>query len=83
MVPEYVTVTLRSEYGAALGDYRLPTDVPVQKLYPLLAQALRMELKGGTIDALYYQGCPIVESRTLADHGIWDGSILMLKESAV
>lgn len=82
MIPEYVTVTLQSERGASFGDYRMPADVPVQRLYPLLAQALRMELKGAEVCGLCCRGCALAESRTLADYGIWDGSILTIKEAS-
>ncbi|MBE6974260.1 MAG: hypothetical protein E7436_02050 [Ruminococcaceae bacterium] len=82
MVPEYVIVTLQSENGAFLGDYRLPTGVPIGTLYPLLTQALETQLENGTVAGLSAGGYSLSETQTLADHAIWDGSILTVREVA-
>lgn len=81
MVPEFVIVTLQAPNGEFYGDYRLPTDVPVEKLIPLLQEALRLKLRAGARPMLYLQGYPVEATGTLADHGIWDGSILTVREA--
>lgn len=82
MVPEYVIVTLQSESGTFWGDYRLPTGVPIGTLYPLLTQALEDRLENGTVTGLSAGGYILADTRTLADHAIWDGSILTVREVA-
>lgn len=84
MVPDYVIVTVQTESGTFLGDFQLPTAVPVGKIAALLREGLRKQLYGqiGSWEKmeLCWRGFPLVKEKTLADHGIWDGNIITVRE---
>lgn len=86
MVPEYVIVTLQTESGIDLGDFQLPTAVSTEKIGALLLDGLRkqfyQQLGNWKKLELCRQGFPLENKKTLADHGIWDGSILTVREGA-
>ena len=86
MIPEKVTVTIKTEAGGDLGDYELPAALPVRQFRQALLQALSLSnarLFAGkdadrlTLFAKEEDGRFRIESdSSLASLGIWDGSIL-------
>ena len=81
MVPEYVIVTLQTHSGSFLDDFRVPSKITVEKLILLLKQALQEKMDTSVSLQLCLQGYLLSEENTLADYGIWDGSILTVKEA--
>lgn len=79
MIPDYVIVTIQTEAGTFLGDFQLPTAVSIGKIGAVLGEHLS-ECSGWTETELCWRGFPLETDRTLADHGIWDGSIITVRE---
>lgn len=79
-IPQYVTVTIEMEHGAVLGDFRIPTGMSVGRLTELLQQECDVDL---CEPALCINGYAISTSCTLGQAGIWDGSIITVRERAI
>lgn len=79
-IPQYVTVTIEMEHGAVLGDFRIPTGMSIARLTELLRQECDIDLRE---PALCVNGYAISPSCTLGQAGVWDGSIITLRERAV
>lgn len=79
-IPQYVTVTIEMEHGAVLGDFRIPTGMSVGRLTELLQQECDVDLRE---PALCVNGYAISPSSTLGQAGIWDGSIITVRERAI
>lgn len=82
MAEEKVMVTLLRADGAELGDYELPANRRVERLLPVLVEALgrySIGFERGEI-ALFLDGpggsSPIGPGETLASCGVTDGSYL-------
>lgn len=84
MVPEYVIVTVRTEAGALLGDFQLPTGVPAGRIAARLADGLKKQTFGRLGDweepELCWKGFPLANEKSFADHGIWDGNVITIRE---
>ncbi len=82
---EHVLITVCTMDGTVCGDYRLPSGVAVGKLLPLLRDVLAQQSPAvcgpWTKIQLCASGYPLNEEKTLADHGIWDGRILVVQEA--
>lgn len=80
-MPDTVIVTLRN--GAEESDFELPAKLPFQQWSDALAAALRQSFYGirleGKVICLCWQGRVIPREATLAQCGIYDGSILELQ----
>jgi hypothetical protein len=79
-IPEYVTITIEMEHGAVLGDFRIPIGMSIARLTELLQQECDIDL---CKPALCVNGYAISPTCTLGQAGIWDGSILTVRERAV
>ena len=78
-----VIVTLQIENSRTQVDLELPANVPAGQLLPHLLGYLRTQapgvVRGFDGGELLYRGTALGERDTLAAHGIWDGSILVLR----
>jgi hypothetical protein len=79
-IPEYVTVTIEMDHAAVLGDFRIPTGMSIARLTELLQQECDIDL---CEPALCVNGYAISPSCTLGQAGIWDGSIITVRERTV
>ncbi len=79
-IPQYVTVTIETEHAAVLGDFRIPTGMSVGRLTELLQQECEMDLSE---PVLCVNGYAISPTCTLGQAGIWDGSIITVRERAI
>lgn len=79
-IPEYVIITIQTAPTAVLGDFRIPSGMTVGKLTELLVQECGTALNEPT---LWLNGYMIPSDLTLAQAGIWDGSILTVREGAI
>ena len=77
-IPEYVTVTILVAPSEELGDFRIPSGMTVGRLTRLLAQEWEDLVTGS---ALWFNGYMLPPDCTLADAGIWDGSIITVRRA--
>ena len=79
-IPEYVTVTIQVAPAAELGDFRIPSGMTIGRLTELLVQQYDATPNE---PALWLNGYMIPPSLTLAQAGIWDGSVITVREHTV
>lgn len=86
MTPESFIVTLRTPTGGFEGDYELPANLPAERLIQLLLESLAQQepRRFGSWQGLglAWNGQKLRDGDTLADWGIWDGSILTIEEES-
>lgn len=82
MIPDKVIVTIQNKQGQVLGDYELPAKLPADSLGEKLSTALSQSgvpgLAGKAL-TLSVGGKRLLPGETLAQRGVWDGSILTLE----
>lgn len=82
MTPDKVIVTIQTAAGQCWGDYELPASIPVERFQERLLEALRQhapqQFGSWAGLALSVGGRRIPEGDTLAAHGVWDGSYVVV-----
>ena len=84
MVPNQVIVTLQTDSGSFCGDYELPARMKTEKLGRQLLEVLKQQYvnRFGNWENLQFvwNGSKLNDTDTLSEQGIWDGSILTIRE---
>ena len=83
-MPECVIITVKNEQGSFSTDMELSSGVAIKQLVSQLLDSLQTQntrmFAGWKSIRLYCNGEVLDESYTLADLGIWDGEIIVVKE---